>query len=112
MSEWGAALYVSGRVLFLPLYALGVRWLRTLSWNLATLGLVLVGAQLMVQDPANSGVGYLTSPLPNNALQLVAAPGALRRGKPMGKHGEGPSGLPGDLDSAKRAKAAPADGGR
>jgi uncharacterized MAPEG superfamily protein len=48
MSHWGAALYLVGRVLFLPLYALGVPWLRTFAWNLATLGLVLVGVQLFV----------------------------------------------------------------
>jgi len=48
VSRWGASLYLVGRILFLPLYALGVRWLRTLSWNLATLGLVLVGVQLFV----------------------------------------------------------------
>jgi uncharacterized MAPEG superfamily protein len=47
-SQWGASLYVVGRVLYLPLYALGVPWLRTLSWNLATLGLVMVAAQLFV----------------------------------------------------------------
>lgn len=47
-SGWGAGLYVAGRVLFLPLYAAGVPWLRTFSWNLATLGLVLVGVELFV----------------------------------------------------------------
>lgn len=47
-SEWGAVMYIIGRCLFLPLYALGVRWLRTFSWNLATLGLVLVGVQVFV----------------------------------------------------------------
>ena len=47
-SRWGAALYLGGRILFLPFYAAGVPWLRTFSWNLATLGLVLVGAQLFV----------------------------------------------------------------
>lgn len=44
-SQWGAALYLGGRILYLPLYALGVPWLRTFSWNVATLGLVLVGMQ-------------------------------------------------------------------
>ncbi len=48
LSYWGSILYLVGRVLFLPLYAWGVPWLRTLSWNLATLGLVLVGAQVVV----------------------------------------------------------------
>jgi uncharacterized MAPEG superfamily protein len=48
LSQWGAAIYVAGRILFLPLYAMGVPWLRTLSWNAATLGLVLVMAQVAV----------------------------------------------------------------
>ena len=41
-SAFGAGAYITGRVLFLPLYAWGVPWLRTFSWNFATLGLVLV----------------------------------------------------------------------
>ena len=47
-SYWGACTYLGGRLLFLPLYALGIPWLRTFSWNIATLGLVLVGVQLFV----------------------------------------------------------------
>ncbi len=50
LSRWGSILYLSGRIVFLPLYAVGVRWLRTFSWNLATLGLVLVGAQAVVSN--------------------------------------------------------------
>jgi uncharacterized MAPEG superfamily protein len=42
VSEAGALLYLGGRIVFLPLYAAGVPWLRTLSWNLATTGLVMV----------------------------------------------------------------------
>lgn len=42
LSEVGAAIYLAGRILFLPLYARGTPWLRTLSWNLATAGLVMV----------------------------------------------------------------------
>lgn len=38
----GAGVYLAGRVLFLPLYALGTLWLRTFSWNAATAGLVAV----------------------------------------------------------------------
>lgn len=41
-SEIGAALYLAGRVLFLPLYAAGVPWLRSICWNVASAGLVLV----------------------------------------------------------------------
>ena len=47
LSYWGSVLYLAGRILFLPLYAWGVPWLRTFSWNIATLGLVLVGVQLV-----------------------------------------------------------------
>ena len=47
LSYWGSVIYLVGRILFLPLYAWGVPWLRTFSWNLATLGLVLVGAQVV-----------------------------------------------------------------
>lgn len=42
LSETGAALYLGGRILFLPLYAMGTPWLRTFSWNLATAGLAMV----------------------------------------------------------------------
>lgn len=49
-SYWGCILYLVGRILFLPLYAAGVPWLRTFSWNLATLGLVMVGMQVVVSN--------------------------------------------------------------
>lgn len=48
LSYWGCLGYLLGRLLFLPLYALGTPWLRTFSWNLATLGLVTVGVQLLL----------------------------------------------------------------
>ncbi|MBL8770035.1 MAG: MAPEG family protein [Phenylobacterium sp.] len=47
LSQAGAGLYLGGRILFLPLYAAGTPWLRTFSWNLATLGLVLVMAAIV-----------------------------------------------------------------
>ena len=50
LSFWGAIIYLIGRIMFLPLYAWGVAWLRTLSWNLATFGLVLVGAQAVIEN--------------------------------------------------------------
>lgn len=50
LSYWGSMLYLGGRVLFLPLYALGVSWVRTFSWNIATLGLVLVGMQVVMRN--------------------------------------------------------------
>jgi uncharacterized MAPEG superfamily protein len=48
VSALGAQLYVGGRLLFLPLYALGVPWLRTFSWNIETLGPVLVMEQIVL----------------------------------------------------------------
>lgn len=42
LATWGAALYLGGRIAFLPLYAAGLPWVRTFSWNIATLGLALV----------------------------------------------------------------------
>lgn len=42
LSIAGSVLYLSCRCLYLPLYALGLPWVRTFSWNAATAGLVLV----------------------------------------------------------------------
>ena len=47
LSEVGAAVYLAGRIVFLPLYAAGTPWLRTFSWNAATLGLVMVMAAVV-----------------------------------------------------------------
>jgi uncharacterized MAPEG superfamily protein len=47
LSHFGCALYLGGRLAYLPLYAFGIRWIRTFSWNIATLGLVLVGTQCL-----------------------------------------------------------------
>lgn len=48
LSAAGALLYIGGRIVFLPLYAWGVPWLRTFAWNIATLGLALVMAQIVL----------------------------------------------------------------
>jgi len=42
LSVAGCMTYLSCRCLYLPLYAAGLPWVRTLSWNAATAGLVLV----------------------------------------------------------------------
>ncbi|WP_332687034.1 MAPEG family protein [Devosia sp.] len=49
LSVWGAAIYLGGRIVYLPLYALGLPWLRTFSWNAATTGLVMVMAAIILQ---------------------------------------------------------------
>jgi uncharacterized MAPEG superfamily protein len=42
LSEWGALLYFWGRLAYLPLYAFGVFLVRSLAWNVATAGIVLL----------------------------------------------------------------------
>ena len=42
MTEWGVQLYFWGRIAYLVLYAAGVFLLRSLAWNVATVGLILV----------------------------------------------------------------------
>jgi uncharacterized MAPEG superfamily protein len=41
-TEWGSQLYFWMRVLYLPLYAFGIPFLRTLVWIAATVGILLV----------------------------------------------------------------------
>ena len=42
LSELGVSLYFFGRVAYLVLYALGVPLIRSVVWNVATLGIVLL----------------------------------------------------------------------
>ena len=42
LTGWGAGLYFFARLAYLPLYALGVPLIRSLIWNLAFIGIVLL----------------------------------------------------------------------
>ena len=42
LTLWGAWLYLLGRIVYLPLYAFGVRYVRSLVWNVAALGIFLI----------------------------------------------------------------------
>ncbi len=42
LSTWGASLYFWGRIVYLPLYAAGVPYVRTVAWLVALAGLCLV----------------------------------------------------------------------
>lgn len=42
LTRWGAWLWVGGRAAYLPAYASGVRWGRTMCWQVAMVGLVLM----------------------------------------------------------------------
>jgi uncharacterized MAPEG superfamily protein len=39
---WGSELYLAARIVYLPLYALGVPFLRTLVWAVSIVGIVLL----------------------------------------------------------------------
>lgn len=38
----GAQLYIWGRVAYVPLYAFGIPWLRTVAWTVAFVGILMV----------------------------------------------------------------------
>ncbi|WP_353019693.1 MAPEG family protein [Mesorhizobium sp. M1403] len=42
LSEWGASLYFSVRLVYLPPYAAGLPLVRSLVWNVAFVGIVLL----------------------------------------------------------------------
>jgi uncharacterized MAPEG superfamily protein len=42
MTVLGAQLYFWGRLVYLPLYALGIAYVRTVAWAVAVVGLVLI----------------------------------------------------------------------
>jgi uncharacterized MAPEG superfamily protein len=46
LTEWGAQTYLAARVVYLPLYAAGVPWVRSAVWSVAVLGIVMVLAGL------------------------------------------------------------------
>ena len=48
LTLWGAGLYFAARVVYLPLYALGAPYVRSLVWLVAAGGLVMVIAALFV----------------------------------------------------------------
>lgn len=48
LTLWGSVLYLTGRALYVPLYAAGVPYARTAVWQIATIGIVMIGAALFV----------------------------------------------------------------
>jgi uncharacterized MAPEG superfamily protein len=42
LSHWGVMLYVIARVVYIPLYAFGVKYVRTAVWFIAVIGIVLL----------------------------------------------------------------------
>ncbi len=48
LTEWGARLYFWGRVAYVLLYGAGVPLIRSLVWNVSTIGIVLIVAALLL----------------------------------------------------------------
>ena len=48
LTEWGARLYLLGRVAYVPLYVVGVPLVRSLVWNVATVGVMLFVVALLL----------------------------------------------------------------
>jgi len=49
LTEWGARLYFWGRVAYVLLYAAGVPLVRSLVWNVATIGIALIVGALLLR---------------------------------------------------------------
>jgi uncharacterized MAPEG superfamily protein len=47
LTEWGSFLYLGARVAYLPLYVLGIRIVRSLVWNVAAAGMLLLVTALL-----------------------------------------------------------------
>ncbi|MEL6691730.1 MAG: MAPEG family protein [Pseudomonadota bacterium] len=43
LTIWGAGLYLLGRVLFAPLYLIGVPYLRSMAWSVSLVGILMIG---------------------------------------------------------------------
>ena len=48
LTEWGSRLYLWGRVAYVPLYAAGIPLVRSLVWNVATVGIMLLVVALLL----------------------------------------------------------------
>ena len=42
LTVWGAALYLIARIFYIPLYAYGVRYVRSAAWGAANIGIALI----------------------------------------------------------------------
>jgi uncharacterized MAPEG superfamily protein len=47
LTDWGVQLYFWARVVYLPLYAFGIRMIRSIVWLVATIGIFLVLVALL-----------------------------------------------------------------
>jgi uncharacterized MAPEG superfamily protein len=50
LTLWGALVYVSARILYVPLYAYGVSGWRSIVWGVSVIGLLMVTAALFMPE--------------------------------------------------------------
>ena len=48
VTHWGTLVYLAGRIVYVPLYAFGVKQLRSLVWIVSTVGLGMVAWAILV----------------------------------------------------------------
>jgi len=48
LTEVGGYVYLAGRIAFIPLYAVGVRNIRTYAWVIASTGLLMVATAIFI----------------------------------------------------------------
>lgn len=48
MTVWGSVAYLAARVVYVPLYVFGVFLVRSLVWNVATIGIMLILLSLVL----------------------------------------------------------------
>jgi uncharacterized MAPEG superfamily protein len=48
LTHWGTLIYLVGRIVYVPLYAFGVKQLRSLVWLVSIVGLGMVAAAILV----------------------------------------------------------------
>ena len=53
-TAWGSEIYLAARALYVPLYAFGVRQIRSLVWLVGIAGLIMVAVPLFPVGPAMS----------------------------------------------------------
>ncbi len=47
LTHWGTAIFLAARVLYVPLYAFGVKQIRSLAWLVSIVGLGMVAAAIL-----------------------------------------------------------------
>jgi uncharacterized MAPEG superfamily protein len=55
LTQWGAFSYVMARIVYVPLYASGIPLIRSLAWNVAFFGVVVIACGVVIARTTNWG---------------------------------------------------------